>query len=722
MILLGFPCCSTIVLVAGILVAVVLPSSVSSQEACGTTCPLGYNYCFAYAGLCSCCSGGACGCFSGGDATNCLYPVCCASYPVVANAGNGNCQLRERSGYTCTPQCLAGYYLAGNVSLSSTCSVNGWINSGTCTHCLGLPTVLNGFTGDCLANPTAAGYSCNPVCAPGYAFTNNIPLLASCLSSGWSVANSCTPCVGYPFVANGNTGNCAANVSVGFSCQPQCNVGFFADGLLAQCTAAGWILTAPCRPKCMQPPSISPELEAGNCKADVPSGFSCTLNCTQGYRVNGSLSLTCADGGVWTTASGFCSFCGEFCGETCAAPIIPDGYSAGTCVSQAVYGDTCVLTCGRNDRVSSTGTLTLGCNNGEWTAPTAWCIPPVTLDSIGQLPMASFSALLSIISAAILAVGAVVFLVTRIRFCNDKEKVSQVFRVFLACLSAADFLSDLSVLIDTNNRNQEGLLTTYITVMTVFLVLPMATNAVYVGRLLYNYIHDSDAASHWVRQNIVSTSFVSFVSLFSSENVLLVSSHCFGWGIFSGPAPSASFIDRVELSGVWTNILEDIPQVLIQILLASQLGRFSPLIVMSISFSLIAVGVALARRFLVFALMAAEKKRVWFGRKASSFNFDKQKLISENGNESSSTGIAMNVVGATTATTAFVTNLHLKRLKSKDIADILTKHNFDQYAKVFICNELSGRFLLALSDDEMQDFVADASHRAAIQLLLQQVE
>lgn len=66
--------------------------------------------------------------------------------------------------------------------------------------------------------------------------------------------------------------------------------------------------------------------------------------------------------------------------------------------------------------------------------------------------------------------------------------------------------------------------------------------------------------------------------------------------------------DYVELSGVLTNILEDVPQIVIQVLLALHLGTFSYLLIVSIGLSLIAVLVALARRVVLSVLISGNKK------------------------------------------------------------------------------------------------------------------
>ncbi len=55
-------------------------------------------------------------------------------------------------------------------------------------------------------------------------------------------------------------------------------------------------------------------------------------------------------------------------------------------------------------------------------------------------------------------------------------------------------------------------------------------------------------------------------------------------------------------------MLEDIPQLIIQILLATTLGSFSALIAISVAFSTVAVVMALVRRFLLYTVVADKSR------------------------------------------------------------------------------------------------------------------
>jgi hypothetical protein len=409
-------------------------------------------------------------------------------------------------------------------------------------------------------------------------------------------------------------GDCSAPAPHLTTCNLGCDSTHTLLGSLSTtCSLGSWTnVTGVCNPNCASLPPLSTNAVAGTCTPNYPSGQGCALDCDVGYAVSGSLATQCQSDGTWTPFSNsFCFACGANCATACSTPPTPpEGFSAGTCVTGGIEGKTCTLECNRDREVSNTGSLTVACSNGEWTSPSAKCIiPKISIKTLSQTPTAAPSIGLSILSFIFLIIGLIIYFGAwfRQRKHDKNSQNNEIFRLFLCGLALADFFSDLAVLIDTNNRNQDGLLSNFVIAMVIFLVVPLCMNAVSVGQLIIVYVSDSKEANNWIRNNIGAASIVGFLSFFNSESILLISSKCFDLKWFSAPTPSQAFIDKVELSGVFTNVFEDIPQLAIQIVLAISLGNFPLIIAISVTFSLIAVAIALVRRFLVFSLVSADK-------------------------------------------------------------------------------------------------------------------
>jgi len=93
----------------------------------------------------------------------------------------------------------------------------------------------------------------------------------------------------------------------------------------------------------------------------------------------GDFVVDCYDG-EWTEATGFCRLCSTNCENCNDLPVIPTGYTAGTCSDSNDYasyatGQSCSLACDTTAGYSksSTGTLQIICNNGMYSSPTGTC-------------------------------------------------------------------------------------------------------------------------------------------------------------------------------------------------------------------------------------------------------------------------------------------------------------------------------------------------------------
>lgn len=472
-----------------------------------------------------------------------------------------------------------------------------------------------GTIGTCYDNFKNAS-SCNANCLSTHTISGST--VAKCLNGYWQIQPSyiCLAKCSAPTLTfsslNMDLGSCSSSLSVsGTICNLVCSYGYTLSGgsLKTECYNGAW--TTPvgtCIPNCITLFSLTLHMTYGTCAINTPRQQSCITGCDVGSAAIGQMTAYCDSTSNWIAPSGFCVLAND-----CAyLPLnTKENMFITDCVVPSAAGSFCSYSCFSNSTVD--GDLKTTCSTGSWSSPTGQCIPTdsITYQSLSSIPTSTFSQALVFFSLLLLVIGLVLFIILKRQQKKESEKKEEkveIFPIFLVALSLADYFSDMAVLIDTSNRNRDGLLDTFVLVMALFLVIPVFFNGIAVLVNLKRFIAESNDKKLWIRDNMAASSLIMFLSLFNVENLMLINCNVRNIAIFSAPKVSQKFKDKLELSGLLTNMFEDFPQIIIQIVLTTKLQTFSFLFAISIGFSIIALIIAVLRRLLLFFVVADDKK------------------------------------------------------------------------------------------------------------------
>jgi hypothetical protein len=198
--------------------------------------------------------------------------------------------------------------------------------------------------------------------------------------------------------------------------------------------------------------------------------------------------------------------------------------------------------------------------------------------------------------------GLVVVLGVCFLRCCDKEH--KPFVLMTAYLSTMDLITDIFFAMTL------GPFSVFTTPAVILLVLPAVLNVLFVFWFLLKEAGQYPVMHTWLNDRPLQVTIVALLSLGNAEVLCLLCSRIWFLDVFSAPFTDHGR-EQLRYVGLLTNIFEDIPQIIIQIMALgsrSDAGRTFTLV--SIIFSVVAVLFGLVQRCIVCCLKAAPNTEV----------------------------------------------------------------------------------------------------------------
>ena len=286
-------------------------------------------------------------------------PKACTRLVMPENATRGDCGDTLPHGASCTPKCVDGYTLSGQLSCDKGTPVQPECVPANCA----ITKPNHGSMGEC-SSTIGHDESCTPLCDEGYVLEG----VTSC-AFGKAHPARCVPkaCPVPKPPENGAAGTCTAPLDDDETCQPTCDCGYVLDRPTS--CALGRTTHGRCVPKSC--PLHSPANGTmGDCPSDLRHGESCQVECDAGYSRPGPTTCTL---GVASATS--CEPSG------CSTDIPADG-AAGDCPPSLAHGESCTPSCPPGTTLSSDTSCAFGrCSVGK-------CIPDGCVAPIAAMPSA----------------------------------------------------------------------------------------------------------------------------------------------------------------------------------------------------------------------------------------------------------------------------------------------------------------------------------------------
>ncbi|KAK3266169.1 hypothetical protein CYMTET_25194 [Cymbomonas tetramitiformis] len=164
---------------------------------------------------------------------------------------------------------------------------------------------------------------------------------------------------------------------------------------------------------------------------------------------------------------------------------------------------------------------------------------------------------------------------------------------FVALLSLFDFVSDI-LFIHFDLGTSEEVSDCYV-VAVLFMVISMLGNAAVLTHFLYQQLRDNEELHCWMSANSSITAFIIFLAFTNVEAFALVS--C---GILPqlNAQLSAAQESQVQMMGLVTNLLEDLPQVIILIIANYRRQQWSDTAALSFVATALAICYSITKRLL----------------------------------------------------------------------------------------------------------------------------
>ncbi|XP_053500255.1 complement component receptor 1-like protein [Ictalurus furcatus] len=286
--------------------------------------------------------------------------ITCLKPPDIKNGTfNPQKELYEY-GETVTWSCNQGFRLGGASTIS--CTDDGTFE--TSPQCLDItcdsPSVPNAVISG--SSPYRYGVSVQISCNQGYRIEGSNKL--TCAENGWTP--SLPRCIDItcdsPSVPNAVISG-SSPYRYGVSVQISCNQGYRIEGSnKLTCAENGW---TPSLPRCIDITCDSPSVPNAVISGSSPYryGVSVQISCNQGYRIEGSNKLTCAENG-WTPPPPKCN------NVICDRPQIEHGYIDST-AEYFVYKSSVRVHC--NQIYKMEGSENLTCEENGWNPPPPQC-------------------------------------------------------------------------------------------------------------------------------------------------------------------------------------------------------------------------------------------------------------------------------------------------------------------------------------------------------------
>jgi len=225
---------------------------------------------------------------------------------------------------------------------------------------------------------------------------------------------------------------------------------------------------------------------------------------------------------------------------------------------------------------------------------TALCIVDVMSDTascrcdsryIGDTCDIDLVFLIAVPLAMILVVGIYFFL-------NHRYPKARNIAILTVALTIYDFVTDV-LFAFSEKTDSPTLFATYLT----FTIVPMVFNFVLLARIFVSSIQDDHSMRGWLKNNHATTAATAVLALTNIESFSLLQSNLFHNDGFNAP-----FNEKVKhhlmIGGLMGNILEDIPQLIIQSIAAST--TLDTITLLSMVASILTISSGLVKHLIIF--------------------------------------------------------------------------------------------------------------------------
>lgn len=342
----------------------------------------------------------------------------------------------------------------------------------------------------------------------------------------------------------------------------------------------------------------------GNC---YNNGLTATCSCPVPYigrfcEINNAncQNVVCQNGGTCVEATGTCDCAGTlYTGTLCQAETI-------TCTPSPCRHDTSCLRVGPNNITCSckgsgyTGShcqvaILDDCRTSEYAcASQAQCLTNLETDTsschcgtryLGASCDIDLVWIILVGGLLLLAAGAYWFM--RRKFPHAANSV-----ILGVTLAAFDFVSD--VLFVYSQKDVDG---SVYAASLAFLAIPIMWNLLVLGYLFISNLLNNQQLQHWLRENTAVASASMLLALTNIEVVEILHSRLFYSAAFSAPL-GGQFLHRLSLAALVGSLLEDVPQLIIQSVVASR--KLTTITLLSITASVLSLAFGIIKKGLAY--------------------------------------------------------------------------------------------------------------------------
>ena len=531
------------------------------------------------------------------------------------------------------------------VDCEASCAIVGCQHNGTCVGNIACSCVAPSYGRYCenAGEPTCAQVSCGDgFCVPGS--DENSPATCNCTGTNYQGSTCSDPidaCLSSPCL---NEGLCSQTGANTFSCD--CTATLF-TGLLCQ-TETITCATTPCANNgaCSHP---APNTVTCNCTGTGYTGSSCqtavvgdcrvsTYSCQNGacdvggddtascncngteysgarcqVGIDACLSSPCENGGLcvgsgpgtYTCDCTGLKFTGDHCETQTIVCTATSCQNSGLCVQTGVNQILCLcnatgysgLSC-ESANLGDCRVTGAGCQNGGQcqvgaSNGTATCTCPQRY--LGANCNVDLAAIVAV--PALLAVTVIVVLLLRWRYPEADNKV-----VATLVLAVYDFITDC-LFVYGQHTYPNGKAIFYAAV--AFVAGPMIFNLVMVVVVLSLAVKKNPELEAWLNANYGLTALTLVLSSSQIEVFGLLRAKLFNLKIFSAPISDRTYKTVLAL-GLLGNVVEDIPQLVLQLIVAS--NSLDTVVILSIIASSLTIITGVVKRILLFLLVFLSRR------------------------------------------------------------------------------------------------------------------
>ena len=542
--------------------------------------------------------------------------VCASCHPTCAYcAGPGDAECTSCLGNflqdgRCVPSCDDGYYQSGLVCLPCPESCAACASAAACTACANAADFLE--DGACVA-ACSGGYA--PRTSPG----RHCEPLQPCTHNQYRRPlpdGTCADC--HPTCATCSGGlatecvSCAGRFQEETSCVEACSPGYYLNIAVARCSACPEACSA-----CASPA----ECTACASGADYLEEGACVAACREGYIAREGPPRVCEPlaqcfwGQYYASDENVCLPCHA----SCLACDGPAATNCTVCLNQLLEDGVCVDACSAGHRQNGTlcvrcpadcatceddgqcatcdgglmldgGRCVATCPEGkEATEDGAACQP---VEALVVEDGGAFEAD-DIVTAAVIPAALILLTLLVYWICRRIEPRADNLVIFTVSFGLFDVVTDA---LFVNVLFQNALVSDVLRYVALACVaVPVLVNLVASLAFLSRLAGKTAESNEWFSHYYPLAALVSFVAAGCLGALTLLSSNLCGWRGFQARFDERDLY-RIKQLELFTLFVEDLPQLVIQILVISGYG-VSPLTIVTLSASVFAVLFNLLQRF-----------------------------------------------------------------------------------------------------------------------------